>query len=160
MRQWKQRTTWSFALLIMTLITTPAWAQHYHGGGHPGGGHPGGGHPGGGHPGGGHHPGYPHHNPGYPHHNPGYPHHNPGYPHYNYGHRPGGYWNGGVYYTNSYYTTPSQTTYVAAPAVTRYQVPAEYVGTAPGYVINYGGANYITNTDGTMSPYSGPVAGQ
>ena len=38
------------------------------------------------------------------------------------------------------------------PAVTRYLVPPEYEGTPAGYLINYGGVNYVTNGDGTMSP--------
>ena len=40
----------------------------------------------------------------------------------------------------------------------RYQIPAEYAGTAPGYVITYGGRNYLTGSDGTMTLYSSPVA--
>lgn len=40
----------------------------------------------------------------------------------------------------------------------RFQIPAQYSGTAPGHVINYGGTNYLTNQDGTMSPYYGAVA--
>lgn len=38
--------------------------------------------------------------------------------------------------------------------VQRYLIPSGYVGVSPGYVINYGGVNYISNADGTMSPYA------
>jgi hypothetical protein len=68
--------------------------------------------------------------------------------------RPG--WYGGHYYTRYYY--PPATTYVSPPATTyvptvqRYLVPPEYAGTPAGSVINYGGANYVINGDGTMSP--------
>jgi hypothetical protein len=36
----------------------------------------------------------------------------------------------------------------------RYQLPAQYNGTAQGTVVSYGGANYIVNADGTMSPWN------
>ena len=49
------------------------------------------------------------------------------------------------------------TTYVATP-VQRYQIPAQYAGTPAGYVITYGGRTYLSGSDGTMTPYSGPVA--
>jgi len=42
-------------------------------------------------------------------------------------------------------------------AARRYQLPAHYAGTAPGMIIPYGAANYVVNTDGTMSPYGGSV---
>lgn len=54
-----------------------------------------------------------------------------------------------------------------------YQLPTEYSGAPTGSVIRYGGANYISNGDGTMSPYfvgaqgataqprlTAPIAGQ
>ncbi|WP_165246220.1 hypothetical protein [Paludisphaera soli] len=41
----------------------------------------------------------------------------------------------------------------AAPVARRYQIPGGYYGTPAGYLINYGGARYITHADGTMSPY-------
>jgi hypothetical protein len=63
----------------------------------------------------------------------------------------GGYWQNGAYYNSNY--APPQTPYVAAPAVMRYQIPAQYAGTPSGYTIPWGGANYLTNDDGTMSPY-------
>lgn len=34
----------------------------------------------------------------------------------------------------------------------RYQIPAQNAGAAPGSAISYGGANYVVNGDGTMSP--------
>lgn len=40
----------------------------------------------------------------------------------------------------------------------RYQIPAQYAGAAPGSSVSYGGANYVINTDNTMSPYTGPAA--
>jgi hypothetical protein len=57
-------------------------------------------------------------------------------------------WYGPRYHARYYY--PPATTYV--PVVTRYLVPPEYAGTPAGYLITYGGANYMTNGDGTMSP--------
>jgi len=39
----------------------------------------------------------------------------------------------------------------AANAV-RYQIPAQFAGSAPGTTVNYGGANYVINNDNTMSP--------
>jgi len=41
-----------------------------------------------------------------------------------------------------------------------YQVPQGYEGTPAGYVVSYGGVNYITVGNATMRPYDGPVAGQ
>ena len=56
--------------------------------------------------------------------------------------------------TASSSTTNTTTTAASQPASgQRYQVPAEYAGTAAGYIINYGGANYLTAGDGTMTPY-------
>jgi hypothetical protein len=37
-------------------------------------------------------------------------------------------------------------------SATRYQVPAQFAGSAPGTTVNYGGTNYTVNADGTMSP--------
>jgi hypothetical protein len=37
-------------------------------------------------------------------------------------------------------------------SATRYQVPAQFSDSAPGTTITYGGANYVINDDGTMSP--------
>jgi hypothetical protein len=34
----------------------------------------------------------------------------------------------------------------------RYQLPQQYAASAPGTTVSYGGANYIVNADGTMSP--------
>jgi hypothetical protein len=80
---------------------------------------------------------------------------------------------GGTYYQqpgSSYYqpgaTTTAQPRYdqqlqqtsYTAPAVQRYQIPAQYAGTPAGYVITYGGRNYLSGSDGTMTPYNGPVA--
>lgn len=88
------------------------------------------------------------------------------------GTRPG-YYQQPTYYNNNRYQQPSPyvrtqptydpqyqpTTYVApSTPVQRYQIPAEYTGTPAGYAITYGGRTYLTNSDGTMSPYSGPVA--
>lgn len=57
----------------------------------------------------------------------------------------------------SYDRQLQETTYIASPTQ-RYQVPAQYAGTPAGYVITYGGRTYLTGSDGTMTPYSGPVA--
>jgi hypothetical protein len=57
-------------------------------------------------------------------------------------------WSGHHYYTRYYY--PPTSTYV--PSSPRYLVPPEYAGTPAGYLITYGGVNYMTNGDGTMSP--------
>jgi len=35
---------------------------------------------------------------------------------------------------------------------TRYQLPGQFSGNAPGTTVNYGGTNYTVNSDGTMSP--------
>ncbi len=56
------------------------------------------------------------------------------------------------------YDQQLQQTSYAAPAAQRYQIPAQYTGTPAGYVINYGGRNYLSGSDGTMTPYNGPVA--
>lgn len=37
-------------------------------------------------------------------------------------------------------------------SATQYQLPAQFNGSAPGTTVNYGGANYVINNDGTMSP--------
>jgi len=114
----------------------------------------------------------PMYNPGFPGGQPMYnPDYNPGYVNQPYYQTPG-------YQTPGYYTPPVQgypaqdpyaqqagytyaptTTYVSTGA-TRYQIPAGYGGSAVGSVINYGGANYSINADGTMSPAgaSGPAA--
>jgi hypothetical protein len=34
----------------------------------------------------------------------------------------------------------------------RYQVPAQFATSAPGTAVTYGGANYVINSDNTMSP--------
>jgi len=48
---------------------------------------------------------------------------------------------------------PQQGYYPQQPATTqRYQLPAQFAGTAPGSSISYGGVNYVVNVDGTMSP--------
>jgi len=45
------------------------------------------------------------------------------------------------------------------PATTqRYQLPAQYAGATPGSSVSYGGANYVVNADGTMSPGGGAPA--
>jgi hypothetical protein len=55
-----------------------------------------------------------------------------------------------------YYQQPQQP--VSGPALAqRYQLPAQFAGTAPGSVVSYGGANYIVGNDGTMTAYSGPA---
>jgi len=56
--------------------------------------------------------------------------------------------------------TPANTRPAAGGVVAsrRYQIPAEFAGTASGYIITYGGRNYLTGDDGTMTPYTGPVA--
>jgi hypothetical protein len=46
----------------------------------------------------------------------------------------------------------------AQNVVQRYQIAAEYAGTPAGYVISYGGINYLSGSDGTMTVYTGPVA--
>jgi len=53
-----------------------------------------------------------------------------------------------------YYQRPQQP--ASGPALAqRYQLPAQFAGTAPGSVVSYGGANYIVGNDGTMTAYSG-----
>jgi hypothetical protein len=42
-------------------------------------------------------------------------------------------------------------------ATQRYQLPAQYNGQAPGSNLTYGGANYVVNRDGTMSPAARPA---
>jgi hypothetical protein len=78
-------------------------------------------------------------------------HHHGGY-HHGGGHHPGN-WNGRGWHNNyaytRYYYAPSA---IYVPTVARYFVPPEYAGTPGGYIINYGGVNYVTNGDGTMSP--------
>ncbi len=71
---------------------------------------------------------------------------------------PGYYQQGGAVQTQPRYDRQLQPTSYTAPAVQRYQIPAQYSGTPAGYVINYGGRNYLSGSDGTMTPYSGPVA--
>jgi hypothetical protein len=65
--------------------------------------------------------------------------------------------------TMSAYSGPAQTPANTQPAASggvasqRYQIPAEFAGTAPGYIITYGGRNYLTGDNGTMTLYTGPV---
>lgn len=72
---------------------------------------------------------------------------------------------GGVYnqqaatiQTQPSYDQQLQPTSYSAPTGQRYQIPAQYAGTPAGYVINYGGRSYLSGSDGTMTPYNGPVA--
>src|SRR5262245_11825570 len=37
-------------------------------------------------------------------------------------------------------------------SATQYQLPAQFRESAPGTTLTYGGANYVINNDGTMSP--------
>ncbi len=74
---------------------------------------------------------------------------------------------GGVYnqqavttQTQPVYDQQLQPTSYSAPTGQRYQIPAQYAGTPAGYVINYGGRNYLSGSDGTMTLYNGPVAPQ
>jgi hypothetical protein len=66
--------------------------------------------------------------------------------------------------TMTAYSGPAQTPATTQPAASgvvanqRYQIPAEFAGTASGYIITYGGRNYLTGDDGTMTLYTGPVA--
>jgi hypothetical protein len=43
-------------------------------------------------------------------------------------------------------------------AAQRYLLPAQYAGTTPGSTINYGGASYVVNPDGTMRPATASMA--
>lgn len=43
------------------------------------------------------------------------------------------------------------------PGARRFQLPAQFNGQAAGSAVAYGGANYIVNGDGTMSPAPGPM---
>lgn len=127
------RIALAVALVGSTLAGAAARADGPHGrhGGHHPSHHPGeGGYPGWG----GHHPGHP----GGGGHYPG--HHHGGYPG----------WTGGGY-PNSGWSNPGWTAPSVNPAA-RYCIPAEYSGMPAGYLINYGGANYITNADGTCPP--------
>lgn len=63
------------------------------------------------------------------------------------------------YYTQpGYYPQqPQQGYYAPQPpqqpaSAQRYQLPAQFAGTAQGTIISYGGVNYVVNADGTMSP--------
>lgn len=56
------------------------------------------------------------------------------------------------------YDQQLQPTSYTAPSGQRYQIPDQYAGTQPGYVITYGGRNYLSGSDGTMTLYNGPVA--
>jgi len=60
--------------------------------------------------------------------------------------------------TQPRYDQRLQQTGYATPTAQRYQIPAQYTGTPAGYVINYGGRNYLSGSDGTMTPYNGPIA--
>ncbi len=55
---------------------------------------------------------------------------------------------------NYYAQQPPQRGYYPQQPATapRYQLPAQYAGAAPGSPVSYGGANYVVNADGTMSP--------
>ncbi|WP_406698103.1 hypothetical protein V5E97_04515 [Singulisphaera sp. Ch08] len=63
--------------------------------------------------------------------------------------------------TMTAYTGPAQTsTNTNAQASSsgptpgqRYQIPAQYAGTAPGTKISYGGNHYLSNNDGTMTAF-------
>ena len=58
----------------------------------------------------------------------------------------------GYYQTpqQGYYRQPQQPATGPAPGQ-RYQIPAQFAGTAPGSVIAYGGADYVVGNDGTMT---------
>lgn len=68
------------------------------------------------------------------------------------------YQQGGMIQNQPRYDRQLQPTSYTAPAAQRYQIPAPYSGTPAGYVINYGGRNYLSGSDGTMTLYNGPVA--
>jgi hypothetical protein len=68
------------------------------------------------------------------------------------------YQQAGTVQTRPRYDQQLQPTSYTGPAVQRYQIPSQYTGTPAGYVINYGGRNYLSGSDGTMTPYNGPVA--
>lgn len=80
------------------------------------------------------------------------------------------YYNSPGYYpqTNTVYNQPTQeyaqydyATQPASysqPAGQQYQIPAGYGGVGVGSVVNYGGASYVINANGTMSPSSGSSA--
>jgi hypothetical protein len=68
------------------------------------------------------------------------------------------YQQAGTVQTQPRYDRQLQPTSYTAPTVQRYQIPAQYAGTPAGYVITYGGRNYLSAADGTMTPYNGPVA--
>ncbi|SIO39807.1 hypothetical protein SAMN05444166_4368 [Singulisphaera sp. GP187] len=64
--------------------------------------------------------------------------------------------------TMTSYTGPAQTSTSTNSQPTaggptpgqRYQIPAQYAGTAPGTQVNYGGNRYIANNDGTMTAFT------
>ncbi len=71
----------------------------------------------------------------------------------------------GSYYQQPAYQQPtsyqrgySQQTFSGPISGQRYQIPAQYAGTPPGYVITYSGYRYLTGNDGTMTTYTGPVS--
>jgi hypothetical protein len=70
-----------------------------------------------------------------------------------------GYYQKPVYsQSTSYQRGYNQQTFSGPIAGQRYQIPAQYAGTPPGYVITYGGYRYLTGNDGTMTSYAGPVS--
>lgn len=64
-----------------------------------------------------------------------------------------------VYGQNAYQPTQNyaQPGYRQDQQVQRYQLPAQYSGYAPGSQLTYGGASYVVNQDGTMSPATRPL---
>jgi hypothetical protein len=68
------------------------------------------------------------------------------------------YQQGRLIRTRPRYDRQLQPTSYTTPTIQRYQIPAQYSGTPAGYVINYGGRNYLSGSDGTMTPYNGPIA--
>lgn len=62
-----------------------------------------------------------------------------------------------VYGQNGYQPTQGYAQPGYAQGAQRYQLPAQFGGSAPGSQVNYGGANYVVNQDGTMSPAAPPI---
>jgi len=92
-------------------------------------------------------PAYP--NQGYLNQNPGYPYQNQGYVPYQV--RRPTYGQVGYPQQGNVYNQPGQG-FRQQGYHTRYQLPAQYGGYAPGSTISYGGTNYVVNPDRTMSP--------
>ena len=46
----------------------------------------------------------------------------------------------------------SMTSAITGQPAMRYQLPPQLASSAPGTTVSYGGANYVVNADGTMSP--------